>query len=80
MCTAALLGRPHSARGTIGVMVGNKSDYRADVGDDSRVQVDTRMARIQAEELRLSYFETSAATNSLVEEPFKYIALEFYKK
>ena len=64
----------------IGVMVGNKKDFRSDEDEDSRVEVDFALATRQATDMGLQYFETSAAGNEDVEEPFKFIAQEFYAR
>ena len=70
-----------SATRLIGVMVGNKCDYRTDErGDDSRAEVDLNACHAQAKELGLEYFETSAASNIGVTEPFAFIAKEFYRR
>lgn len=60
-------------------MVGNKADYRLDA-DDSRAEVDFKMAAKTARDMGLQYFETSAATNDKVDDPFKYIATEFLRR
>jgi GTPase SAR1 family protein len=73
-------GRPSNGGKLIGVLVGNKSDFRSDSGEDSRAEVEGKTASKQARDLGLEYFETSTATNERVEEPFKHIALEFYKR
>ena len=64
----------------IGVMVGNKRDFRSDEGDDSRAEVEGALATKQAADMGLQYFEASAAANEGVEEPFRYIAQEFYAR
>lgn len=71
----------------IGVLVGNKSDFRqnsvyneAGVVIDSRAQVIKEDAIRTAQSLELTYFEASAALNNGVEDPFKFIAYEYYKK
>merc|ERR1719198_886111 len=63
----------------IGVLVGNKSDHR-DGAIDTRAEVIEVDAMNFGKQLDLQYFETSAATNTKVEEPFKYIATEFYRR
>lgn len=63
----------------LGVLVGNKCDYR-DGTIDSRAEVIMDDATNFARQLDLHYFESSAATNLKVEDPFKCIAHEFYKR
>ncbi len=66
----------------IGVLVGNKNDLR-EVGvnaADSRAEVTMVEAQSIAANLGVPYFETSAANNVGVEEPFKYIAEQFYRR
>lgn len=60
-------------------MVGNKADYRSDPADDSRAEVDSRVAGKAAKELGAEYFECSAATYEGVEEVFKYVSAEFVR-
>lgn len=62
----------------IAVLVGNKSDHR-DGAIDSRAEVITEDAVSFAKQLDMLYFETSAASNK-VDEPFKAVANEFYKR
>lgn len=64
----------------IGVMVGCKADLRDGSVLDSRAEVTQQEGRNLASALGLNYFETSAATNTAVDEPFKYIAEEFLKR
>ena len=52
--------RPSSGAKLIGALVGNKSDYRTEVGADSRAEIDFNQATRQAKELGFEYFETSA--------------------
>ena len=63
----------------IGVLVGNKCDHR-DGAIDTRAEVIHEDAANFGKQLDLQYFETSAVTNTGIEEPFKYIAAEFYKR
>ena len=65
----------------VGAIVANKIDHRSSVGD-SRAVVDEEKGRrlAQSQEGGVAYFETSAANNVGVDEPFKYIANEFYMK
>ena len=63
----------------IGVLVGNKCDHR-DGAIDTRAEVIQDDAATFGKQLDLEYFETSAATNTKVDEPFQYIATEFYKR
>lgn len=71
--------RPTGQR-MLGVLVGNKADFREDTTMDSRAEITRDEGMGAAKELGLKYFETSAATNSNVEEPFKYLAEEFYNR
>lgn len=83
-------GGSHPSRSSqlIGAMVGNKADFREDKDKDktqegnadSRVAVSTKEAESLAKELDLKYFEVSAQSNLGVEDPFKYIANEFYRR
>lgn len=59
-----------------GCLVANKVDLR----DTGRGVVDEAEGRAFAREMGLSYFETSASTNTKVEEPFKYLAGQFHHK
>lgn len=70
--------RPTGQR-MLGALVGNKSDFREDK-IDSRAEISEEEGARAAQDLGLPYFETSAATNARVEEPFKHIAMEFYKR
>jgi len=63
----------------IGVLVGCKSDLR-DGTLDSRAEVSQQEGRNMASSLGMGFFETSAATNHGVEDPFRYIAEEFLKR
>lgn len=63
----------------IGVLVGCKSDLR-DGTLDSRAEVSQQEGRYMASSLGMGFFETSAATNHGVEDPFRYIAEEFLKR
>eukprot|EP01035_Chromulina_nebulosa_P016993 gene16993-22490_t len=63
----------------IGVLIGNKSDYR-DGSVDSRAEVVKEDAQRFSKDLGLAYFEASAASNVGVTEPFLYVATEFYKR
>jgi transport family protein 27 len=65
----------------VGAIVANKIDHRSSVGD-SRVAVDEEKGRrlAQSQDGGVAYFETSAANNIGVDDPFKYIANEFYMK
>jgi len=69
-----------SRQGLDGVLVGNKSDFREGGGPDSRAEVVREDAKRLAEAHKLDYFETSAATNTDVEHPFKFIAEKFYDR
>mmetsp|Transcript_24046 Transcript_24046/g.44645 ORF Transcript_24046/g.44645 Transcript_24046/m.44645 type:complete len:222 (-) Transcript_24046:429-1094(-) len=90
--------RPTGQR-MLGVLVGNKADFRDDNSMDSRAEITRDEGHGAAKELGLRYFETSAvrvaelyprqcshdfgvsqATNTGIEEPFKYIAEEFYNR
>jgi transport family protein 27 len=62
-----------------GVMVGNKCEFR-DGAVDARSEVSKADAQRLAHDLGLGYFETSAANNSGVEDPFMYIAREFHRR
>lgn len=67
----------------IGVMVGNKKDYRGGSGTsqgDSRAEVSQEDAQRMAGDLGLSFYEASAMANDGVDEPFQYIAQEFYRR
>lgn len=64
----------------LGVLIGNKADFRDEGGLDSRAEVSLEEGQGAANELGLKYFETSAATNNGVEEPFRFLAEEFYKR
>jgi len=64
----------------IGTLVGNKCEFRSDLTLDSRAEVGLSEGQKTASELGLKYFETSAASNINVDEPFQYIANEFYKR
>lgn len=59
----------------INVMVGNKSDCR----DSAMAEVTRADGEGLAKSMGMTYFETSAANNENVEDPFKHIAMEFYK-
>lgn len=63
----------------LGALVGNKADYR-DGPPPTRAEIGRSDAVKMAADLRLPYFETSAADNKAIEEPFNFIAKEFYKK
>mmetsp|Transcript_8679 Transcript_8679/g.12954 ORF Transcript_8679/g.12954 Transcript_8679/m.12954 type:complete len:113 (-) Transcript_8679:109-447(-) len=71
--------RPTGQR-MLGVLVGNKADFREDGGLDSRAEVSKEEGQGAAREMGLQYFETSAATNTNVDSPFNHIAEEFYKR
>eukprot|EP00597_Dinobryon_sp_UTEXLB2267_P011177 CAMPEP_0170129410 /NCGR_PEP_ID=MMETSP0020_2-20130122/21831_1 /TAXON_ID=98059 /ORGANISM="Dinobryon sp., Strain UTEXLB2267" /LENGTH=112 /DNA_ID=CAMNT_0010363679 /DNA_START=309 /DNA_END=647 /DNA_ORIENTATION=+ len=76
---AAKANRPN----IIGVLVGNKSEFRSSIPgsfEASRAEVVEEDAQGMAATLEMKHFETSAANNVGVEEPFKYIALQFYKR
>ena len=62
-----------------GVMVGNKCEYR-DGSVDTRSEVNKTDAQRLANDMGLGYYESSAATNFGVEDPFHYIAKEFYRR
>jgi hypothetical protein len=47
----------------LGVLVGNKSDFREDGGLDSRAEVSMEEGQGAARELGVKYFETSAVSN-----------------
>ncbi len=65
----------------VGALVANKCDFRAEQGLESRAQVTEEEGRKLAASLdNIAYFESSAATNTGVEAPFRYIAQEFYLK
>lgn len=64
----------------LGVLVGNKADFRDDADLDSRAEVSFEEGQGAANELGLKYFETSAATTHGIDDPFKYIAEEFHKR
>lgn len=51
--------RPTGQR-MLGVLVGNKSDFREDGGLDSRAEVSIEEGQGAARELGIKYFETSA--------------------
>lgn len=51
--------RPTGQR-MLGVLVGNKSDFREDSGLDSRAEVSVEEGQGAARELGVKYFETSA--------------------
>jgi transport family protein 27 len=65
-----------SDAGLVGVVVGNKLDGR-ELGMGEVAQADGEGL---SKSLGLKYFETSAAHNTNVDEPFKHIAMEFYKR
>mmetsp|Transcript_8884 Transcript_8884/g.8964 ORF Transcript_8884/g.8964 Transcript_8884/m.8964 type:complete len:227 (-) Transcript_8884:1020-1700(-) len=62
-----------------GVLLGNKSDYR-DGTSDSRAEVVREDAVRLAQELKLTHFECSALGNTNIEEPFKFLAEQFYER
>ncbi len=68
-----------SGAAPITVLVGNKSDMR-DGSLDSRAEVATYEAQSFAQGLGLRHFDTSAASNTGVEEPFRHIAEEFARR
>lgn len=89
-----------SSHSILGVLIGNKNEYRLGVVD-SRTEVTFQEGQQAAGELGLAYFETSAVCSAMisrhpdllfkallvvqempngVDEPFKYIAQEFYQK
>lgn len=53
--------RPTGQR-MLGVLVGNKADFRADSSMDSRAEVSLEEGKGAAKELGLRYFETSAVS------------------
>ena len=63
----------------LGLMVGNKCEFREDI-TDSRAEVNKDDAKKLATELGVLYYEVSAANNINIEEPFKRIAEEFYNR
>lgn len=63
----------------LGCLVGNKCEFR-DGSVDSRADVGKEEAESIAKEVKLAYFETSAAHNINVDAPFKYIAEQFYQR
>lgn len=63
----------------LGVLVGNKSEFR-DGSVDSRAEVTREEGTRVATDLGLAYFETSAANNVDVDTPFKAVAQEFYRR
>ena len=63
----------------IAVLVGNKTDLR-DGTIDSRAEVTFTEGKTFAGNIGCQYFETSAANNAGVDDPFKHIAQEFYKR
>eukprot|EP01039_Chlorochromonas_danica_P002776 gene2776-3030_t len=63
----------------ISIIVGNKTDLR-DGTLDSRAEVATYEASSFAANMALNHFDVSAANNTGVEEPFKYIAEEFVRR
>lgn len=72
--------RPSNGSKMIGVMVGNKRDFRSDDSEDSRAEVDSALATKQAADMGLRYFESSAAGNEGVLEPFEFIARDFHAR
>jgi GTPase SAR1 family protein len=76
---AAVKAVQNSGVALIGAFVGNKAEFR-DGSIDSRAEVGTQEGRESAEVQGMAYFETSAANNICVEEPFQHIAQEFYKR
>jgi transport family protein 27 len=76
---AAVKAVQNSGVALIGAFVGNKCEFR-DGSIDSRAEVGMQEGRESAEVQGMAYFETSAANNINVEEPFQYIAHEFYKR
>ena len=63
----------------IGLLLGCKSDLRLEA-EQGRAEVVQSDAVKMSGELRLGYQEVSAANNINIEEPFKYIAQEYYKR
>jgi len=63
----------------LGALVGNKCEFR-DGSVDTRAEVVREDGQRLANDLGLSYFEASAASNINVELPFKHIAAEFYRR
>lgn len=63
----------------LGCLIGNKCEFR-DGNIDTRADVRKDEAEAIAKEVKLAYFETSAAQNINVDEPFKYIAEQFYQR
>lgn len=70
----------NSDKSIIGCLVGNKCDFREYIDGTSRTQVVKEDAIRLSKDLGLKYFETSAQNNVNIDEPFKYIASEFYKR
>jgi transport family protein 27 len=65
----------------VGAIVANKIDHRSNLADSRAVVEEEKGRRLaSSQEGSVSYFEVSAANNMGVEEPFKYIANEFYLK
>ena len=61
----------------VGALIGNQCEHRKD--PDVNVEVTEEEANAKAKSMKYGYFETSAAKNIGIEEPFFYIANEFYK-
>lgn len=68
-----------SAHNVLGVLVGNKNEYRHGVVD-TMTEVTFQEGQQAAGELGLAYFESSAEMPTGVDEPFKHIAQEFYQR
>eukprot|EP00981_Chlorochromonas_danica_P008235 scaffold2066_cov229-Ochromonas_danica.AAC.19 len=78
LCTAVKAALPSNSN-PISIIVGNKTDLR-DGTLDSRAEVATYEASSFAANMALNHFDVSAANNTGVEEPFKYIAEEFVRR